>query len=66
MFVFVFIRVRSGGHTAGFKGRHSLFDGASADAANLFEVAAILVECSRQMGTAGCVILVLTEFVPVR
>ena len=55
--------VRSGGHTAGLKRRHSLFDCASADTTNLFEITAILVECSFEMCTASFFGVVMTKFV---
>jgi hypothetical protein len=53
----------SGGHAARFKGRNSLFDCASADTTNLFEIAAILVECSFEMCTTGCFGVVVPRFV---
>lgn len=54
----LFVWGRSGAHTACFEGCHSLFDSAPADAADLFEVAAVLVESSFEMGTTGCVCFV--------
>ena len=49
--------------TACLKRCRSLLDRASADTANLFEIAAILIECSLEMCTTGCFGVVMTSFV---
>lgn len=47
--------VRPRTHTACLERRHALVNGAAANASDLVEVAAILVECSFEVRTAGCV-----------
>ena len=55
--------VRSSAHTARVKRRHSLFNRASTNTTDLFEIATILVEGSFEMCTTGFFSVVVASFV---